>query len=479
MAKTIRVRGGLMADGTGREPFRADVEITGDAITAVGKDLPGSADAMIDAGGRIVAPGFIDAHSHADGGLLDAPDAETQIRQGITTAVVGQDGGSNYPLAAWFARVTEKRVAVNVASFVGHGTARGRVLGEDYKRPATAAEIRKMQALVDSEMKAGALGLSTGLEYEPGLYAETPEVVALARATARYGGIYISHVRDEEDDALAAFRELVRVAEEARIPAQISHVKLALAPVWGKTGEVFRLLDGARARGLDITADVYPYTYWQSNIVVLLPPKTDARADRAAWERALKNVGGAGNVLLTGADPESAWQGKTLAEVAALLGKPAADAALELMARSGGKGTSAVVTAMREDDVRAFVKHPRVMFCTDGGLRGSHPRGAGSYPRFFGKYVRDDRVLPLGEAVRKASGFPAERFGLRDRGRIAPGYKADLVIFDPKTVRDTATTRDPRAAPVGIADVLVNGVPVLRDGKPTGERPGTVLRRPA
>lgn len=476
MTTPILIRGGLVVDGSGGKPYHANVLLTNDTITAIGKDLR-SAEGFIEAEGKVVAPGFIDTHSHADGGLLESPEAETQIRQGITTAVVGQDGGSKIPLADWFKSVEAKRVALNVASFVGHGSVRRQVLGDDYKRAAIPAEVKRMQMLVADEMQAGALGLSSGLEYEPGLFSETSELIALAQAAGRYGGLYISHVRDEEDDALTSFRELIQIAEAAKIPAQVSHIKLASSPVWGKTGDVFRLMDAARSRGLDITADVYPYTYWQSNIVTLVPGKSDVKNDREVWTRAIAQIGGPTNVLFTGAEGGPTWQGKTLAQISAAAGKNASDIVLDLMARTDGKGATVVVTAMREADVRAFIAHPRIMFCTDGGLRSSHPRGAGSYPRIFGKYVREDRVLSLESAVHKATALPAARMGFADRGRIAPGMKADIVLFDPKTIHDTATTRDPRSAPVGLTDVLVNGIPVLQGGKITDARPGMAIRR--
>ena len=462
------IRGGFVADGRGGKPRPADVLVDGDSIVSVGTGLRG--DTVIEAGGKVIAPGFIDTHSHADGGLLTNLDAETQIRQGITTALVGQDGGHNFPLAEWFAKLEQTPPALNIASFVGHGTVRGKVMGDDYKRPATSSEIRKMRALVAQEVRAGALGLSSGIEYDPGIYSTTEELIALAELA----GFYISHVRDEEEGALESFKELIRIAEEARVPAQISHIKLGSAPVWGKTGEVFRMMDAARRRNVRITADIYPYTYWQSSIIVLLTTREWDK--RPLWEKALAEVGGARNILVTGYAPQPDWQGKTLAALATEQKKDEVTLTMEMVAAAKG-AVGVVVTAMQERDVQAFIRHPEIMFCTDGGLRGSHPRGAGSYPRILGHYVRALKVLSLESAIHKASALPAERFGFTDRGVIAPGKKADLVIFDPKTITDTATTKNPQAKPLGLTDVLVNGVPVLRSDQLTGAHPGRVLRR--
>jgi len=477
---SIRITNGTVLDGTGAPARRADVRIVGDRIVEVGGRLaPRGGERVIDARGLAVAPGFIDTHSHADGGLLDNPDAETQIRQGITTAVVGQDGGSAYPLATFFERLESRRVALNMASFVGHGSARGQVLGKDYKRAATPAEVLRMRAIVAEGMRAGALGLSSGLEYDPGLYATTEEVIACAKVAATYGGLYISHVRDEENEALASFRELVRVAEEAGLPGQISHIKLGSSPVWGRAGEVFQMMDEANRRGVSVSADVYPYTYWQSTITVIIP--TRDWDDRKQWETGLAEIGGPGNVLLTTYSPDPAWQGRTLADIAQTTGKDAVTVIQEIVRKTHGTGATGregvVVTAMQESDLKKFLAHPRVMFCSDGGLRGSHPRGAGSYPRILGRYVREQRVLPLAHAVRKMTSLPAARMGFSDRGTIRAGMKADVVLFDPATILDRATTKEPQAPPVGLPYVLVNGQIVLDDGKITGARPGEVLRR--
>ena len=479
--KSLLIQGGSVVDGTGRRRRLADVRIVGGTIEQIGRLRPRAGEDVIDARGLIVAPGFIDTHSHADGGLLETPDAESQIRQGITTAVIGQDGFSRFPLSKFFEEVRAKRVALNIASFVGHGAIRSQVLGDDFKRAATSAEIEKMRALVEQEMRAGALGLSSGLEYDPGLYATTGEVVACAKVAAAHRGLYISHVRDEENEALASFREVIRIAEEARLPAQISHIKLGSRNVWGKADEILQLMKQARRRGVDVTADVYPYTFWRSTITVITP--TRDWDNRAAWQKGLDEIGGEGNVLLSTYTPNLAWQGKTLAEIAKSTGKDAVTIIQEIVQNTHGEGANGregvVVTAMQESDLRRFIAAPDVMFCTDGGLSGSHPRAAGTYPRILGRYVREWRVLTLEEAIRKMTSLPARRMGFKDRGRLKRGMKADVVIFDANRVLDTATVANPMAQPVGFSHVIVNGVPVLKAGRMTGAYPGLVLRREA
>jgi N-acyl-D-amino-acid deacylase len=462
------IRGGQVIDGTGARARQADLRLSGERIVALGPNLkPEPGEAVLDADGRIVAPGFIDAHSHASGGLLEDLDAETQVRQGITTAIVGQDGGHEFPLGAWLAKIDTMRPTINVASFVGQGTVRGRVLGSDYRRRATSGEVRQMRTLVAREMKAGAIGLSSGLEYEPGLFAGTDELVALAEVAGTYGGIYISHVRDEEDGALESFKELFSIAERARVPAQISHIKLGSAPVWGKTRTVFALLENARRRGLDLSVDVYPYTYWQSGLPTIFEGQNWENVDK--WEKAIAGVGGAAQIRLIS-------EGKTLDALARERKKSPAQLASELVLAAKG-AVGVVVTAMLERDLEAFLRHPSVMFCSDGALRGAHPRGAGSYPRVLGRYVRERKILSLEEAIRKATHLPATRFGLAGRGALAVGSIADLVIFDPKKIIDTATVESPQSAPVGLDDVLVAGVHTLRGGQLTGLRAGRALRR--
>ncbi len=475
---SVLIAGGTVIDGTGAPRRLADVRIAGDRIAAIGKLKAKPGEKVIDAKGLIVSPGFIDAHSHADGGLMDDPDAETQVRQGITTSVVGQDGSSHYPLAKWFGELEAKHVALNIASFVGHGTIRDAVTGKDYKRATTPDEQRKMAELTAQEMQSGGLGLSSGLEYDPGFYSTTDELIACGKAAAKYHGIYISHVRDEGDKAFESFQELVSIGDKGGLPAQISHVKLDTSPVWGKASDVLKLMRDSRKKGLDISADVYPYTFWQSTIIVLIP--TRDWSDRKAWETGLAEVGGAEHVRLTTYTPDAAWSGKTIAEIASLTGKDAITVIQEIVQKTHGEGAkgseSVVVTAMTENDLDTFLAAPEIMFCTDGGLHPSHPRGAGSFPRLLGVYVREKHLLSFEEAIRKGTSLPASRFGFRDRGKIVKGMKADIVLFDPAVVQDRATVAEPAAAPVGIPTVLVNGVPVLENGVITGKHPGAVLR---
>ncbi len=476
--RSTLISGGTVIDGTGAKRRKADVRIVGDTITAVGNLRAKKDEKVIDATGLIVAPGFIDAHSHADGGLLTDPDAETQIRQGITTSVVGQDGSSHFPLASWFAEVEAKHVALNIASFVGHGTVRNEVTGKEYKRVTTAAEQQQMADLVTQEMQSGGLGLSSGLEYDPGFYSTTDELIACAKAAAKYHGIYISHVRDEGDKAFESFQELVMIAQKGGLPAQISHIKLDTSPVWKKAPDVLKLMQDAHKRGVDISADVYPYTFWQSTIIVLIP--TRDWSDRKAWETGLAEVGGPEHVRLTTYTPDAAWSGKTIAEIAAMTGRDAITIVQEVVQKTHGEGAtgseSVVVTAMLDSDLDRFIAAPGIMFCTDGSLRPSHPRGAGSFPRILSEYVRNRHLLTFEEAIRKATSLPATRFGFQHRGKIARGMKADIVLFDPATVQDKATVADPAASPVGLPTVLINGVSVLENGRITGAHPGAVLR---
>jgi N-acyl-D-amino-acid deacylase len=437
---------------------------------------------VVDASGFTLAPGFIDPHSHGDDELFEHRDALAAVSQGITTIVVGQDGDAPFPLAEFFQQLSTTPVAVNVASYAGHGTLRGKVMGEDFRRAATNEEIEKMRQLLIEEMKAGALGLGTGLEYDPGIYSERSEVVALAREAASWGGRYISHLRSEDRYYWDAVDEILAIGREARLPVQISHTKLAMQNLWGQTDRLIGLLDQARAEGIEVNADIYPYTYWHSTLTVLFP-KRDFE-DRKEAEIAVRQVSTPEGILIPRYKPEPAYEGKTLAEIAALRGTDPEQTLMDLireaeaMRATGEENVESVIaTSMDEADIEKLMKWEHMSLSTDGALDGSHPRGFGTYPRFLGRYVRERGVMPLAQAVHKTTSLPAAQMGFSNRGRIATGFKADLVLFDPGTVLDRATTSDPHAVSTGIDRVWVNGVLVFEDGKTTGQYPGRALKR--
>lgn len=473
---SLLIRNGMVYDGTGSPGRLADIRVVGDTIRAVGKLRIEPGERVVDAKGLAVAPGFIDSHSHADGGIFEDPDAETQIRQGITTSFVGEDGFSSYPLGKWFEKLRIHPSSLNFGSFVGEGTIRQRVMGESQNKP-TLAQLNLMRELIDQEMRSGARGLSTGLEYEPNRYADTDEVVSCALVAAKRHGIYISHVRNEDNHAFESFHELAEIAKRDHMPAEINHIKIASTRVWHRADDVSKLISDSLAHGEDITADVYPYLFWQSTIRVVI--MTEQFDDRAQWEQGIKDVDGPQNIRLTKYSPDPSWEGKTLAEISRATGKDSVTIAQEIVKQCYGPGKhgaeGVVVTAMSEDDLKKFIANPRISFCSDGGLHGTHPRGAGSFPRVLGVYVREQRVIPLNEAIRKMTSLPAWRFGLSDRGKIAVGMKADITIFNPDTVMDTASVEKPESPPIGIQTVIVNGVPVLLDGKVTHAHSGRPL----
>ena len=466
------ITGAQLADGSGGPLRTASLRVMGDRIAAIGDLQPQPGEHLIDARGLVLAPGFIDPHNHSDEGLETEPGALTQISQGITTLLIGQDGGSAWPLGEYLDRRRATPPALNVASCVGHATVRETVMGKDYARAATAAEIGRMETLVERAFDEGAICLSTGIEYVIGSYATTEEVVTLARVAARRGGFYISHIRDEADRALSAMQEVVTIGEQAKLPVQNTHIKLGTKGVWGKAGEVVALYDAARARGVDVSADCYPYDAWMSNMKVMVPSKR--WDDPVDVGRALDDIGGAGNVLITGYTPDTAYEGRTLAEVAASRGITPEALFIEMVRN----GDAAIVgKSMIESDIKTLYQWPWTMVSSDGGIGMEHPRGAGTYPRVLGSYVREKQWLSLPEAIRKMSALPAWRLGLGDRGTLEEGKIADLVLFDPATVRDNSTYTEPFLLSTGIEKVWVNGQLVWSEGKSTGARPGRVLSR--
>jgi N-acyl-D-amino-acid deacylase len=463
---------GSLVTGDGRPAVRADVRVEGDRIVGIGRFFPQPGEDVIDARGLIVAPGFIDLHNHSEQGLESDPTAVSQISQGITTLVVGQDGRSPWPIGEFLAERERRPAAVNVITLVGHATLRQRVMGEQTSRPATESEIAAMADLVEQGMREGAFGLSTGLEYDVGHPSTTEEVIALARRAARAGGIYVSHIRDEGDRVFEALAEALRIGREADIPVHISHIKLATVGVWGKARRAVTLIARARNDGRDITADAYPYEAWASTITVLVPSRR--HTDRAAVARGIADVGGAANVLVTRCPARPQYEGKTLREIARQYRTTPVDVYMEIV-REGGAGV--VCRSMRESDIRVFYRQPWVMVASDGGIGMRHPRATGAFPRVLGEYVRTRRWLRLEEAIRKMTSAPAARLGLKDRGLIAEGMKADLVIFDPERVNDRSTFRQPHLLSVGIEYVLVNGVRVWEHDHATGALPGVVIRK--
>ena len=470
------IRNARLIDGSGEAGRSADVRIAGDRIVAVGSLTPTASDRVYDAGGLTLAPGFIDTHSHHDRGLDTAREALAMVSQGVTTIVVGQDGGG-IDLAALFAGLDRQPAAVNVASYAGHGAIRDRVMGKDFARAATAAEIERMQGLLKTEMEAGALGLSTGLEYDPGIYSTPQEVLALANVAGAAGGRYASHIRSEDRWFWEALDELIAIGRQHRMPVHVSHLKLGMHDLWGQAAKLVGVLDRARAEGVQLTADVYPYTYWQSNLGVLYPKRNFG--DRAETEFVLSHVALADDIIFNSFRAHPDYAGKTLAQVAELRRTPATQALMDLLAEPDGESAGIVAKGMADADVERLIQWPFANVCSDGQSRGLHPRGFGAFARVLGPWVRVKRLFSIEEAVRKTSGLAAANAGIAKRGLIAPDYFADLVVFDPSTIADRADFGHAQDPAVGVRTVWVNGQIVFDDGKTSNAYPGRPLRRGA
>ena len=492
----IKVVGGQVIDGTGSLPRPAEVGISGGRVTEVAEEV-GPARAVIDADGLFVAPGFIDVHSHGDGegvgSLLHAPTAPSVILQGVTTVIAGMCGFSPLQIGPHLDAVAEMGVTLNYGVMIGHNAIRKEVMGLQAGAP-TPAQLAAMRDLVAAAMRHGARGLSTGLWYVPGAYAQTEEIIALARAAAELGGLYASHLRSENaESGPQALAEAIEIGRQAGISVEVAHLKAAERSAWGQGPARLAQIEQARARGVEIHADAYPYEASATGLNVLLPPEAfegeglksklsdpvRAREYRAHIAERLERIGGPGEVIiaLAAARPEVA--GRRLDEVAAALGQSVDDLVLELVL---GGATSAIYFSMDQADVDAIVTHPLVMIGSDSSLRHPgegvcHPRTWGTFPRVLSRYARELQAVDWGPAVHKMTGLPARKFGLMDRGVLQPGAWADLVLFDPQRVQDNATYDDPHAAPSGIRQVLVNGETVVVDGAITEARPGRVLRK--
>jgi N-acyl-D-amino-acid deacylase len=477
---TMLITNVRIVDGTGSPAFEGAVRVDGARIADVGDLTPLRGETVVDGGGHVLAPGFIDTHSHHAGGLDEDPEALGAVSQGITTIVSGVDGGSRLPVAGLFEDLSTDPVALNVASFTGHGSLRRHVLGDDYRRAATEEETDSMAALLRVDMASGSLGLSTGLEYDPGIYSTPEEVITLARVAGEAGGRYTSHMRSEDRRLFEAVDELIRIGREANVPVQVSHMKLAMKSLWGRADELLARLDAARAEGIDVTADVYPYEYWQSTMTVLFPER---EYTREAATFALEELAPPEGMIIGRFSPEPSYQGQTLAEVAELRGEDAVTTYLTLIGMVHGPDAAEdasegiVARSMAAEDIVRLLQWDHTNVCSDGGLDGPHPRGFGTFTRVLARHVRENAALGLEEAVHKMTALSAAHVGLTDRGTIAPGNYADLVLFDPGTVADRATFVEPHEVSVGIMGVWVNGMRVWADSAPTGARPGRGLPR--
>lgn len=494
------LEGGTVVDGSGAPGVRADVGVRNGLVAALG-DLSGaSAARRLDATGLVVAPGFIDPHTHTRGHIRDIPTADPFVLQGVTTLVDGNDGSSPIPLAPFLDSVSAARPAPNFAMFIGHGSVREAVMGTADREP-TPDELERMKALVAEGMQEGALGLSTGLAYVPGNYATTEEVVELARVAASYGGIYISHMRDEGAGVLESVRETIRIGEEAGIPVQMTHHKVGGHRQWGLSEESIRLMREARERGVDVTFDQYPYTASQTGLGFIVPAwaragdSLEVRLADPEQGRRIRDgmlafieerfANDPARIQLVSCDFDTTLAGMTLAEVLEREGRPqTADAIADLVLDFDRQGRcGAILHSYDEGDVERFLQSEYGMIGSDGSLvpfgEGSpHPRGYGTYARVLGRYVSERGVLTLEEAVRRMTSAPAARLGLSDRGLVREGMVADLVAFDADGIADVATFQDPHRYAVGVRIVLVGGVPIVEDGSVTGARPGRILFGP-
>jgi N-acyl-D-amino-acid deacylase len=496
----LLILGGRVVDGTGAPPVTADVAIRQGRIVFVGALGKAAAWRVVLARGKVVAPGFIDVHSHAAEGLVreGLEQGRPLLAQGITTIVANPDGGGPVDLAAQRDALETRRLGPNVALLVGHGSVRAAVLGQAARAP-DAAELARMEALVDRAMQDGAFGLSSGLFYTPGSFATTDEVVALARRAALRGGVYTSHIRDEGNygaGLIASVDEVIQIAERGGVTGVVSHMKALGPDTWGRGAEAADLVDAARRRGVRVYADQYPYDASSTSLAAAVIPvwaREGQEAERAArWQDAsirpklldevrenIRRRGGAASLQVAHYAPDRTIEGRTLEEVARARGAAAEAAALDLAARGA---VSVVSFNMTERDIVAIMTRPWTMTSSDGGLVKAdegvpHPRNYGAFARKLAVYVRERQVLPLERAVHSMTGLSAQVFGFGDRGRLAPGMAADIVVFDPAAVRDTATYTKPHQLAEGMSWVFVNGVAVLEVGVWTGAKPGRVLRK--
>lgn len=492
------IRGGRLADGTGNPSYFADIAVKNGRIVGIGR-FQGDAVQVIDVRGLVVAPGFIDVHTHAED-IDERPLAENFVRMGVTTLVMGNCGSSTLDVAGYFRRLEATNMSPNVATFIGHGTVRGKAMGGSFMRPPTSAELDEMRSMVAQAMRDGAVGLSTGLIYLPGTFAKTEELVELAKVASKYGGIYASHMRSEGTEIFEALDEVFRIAREAHIRAEVSHVKLSGKSNWGQTSRVIAAIERARAEGLDITQDQYVYTASSTGISQLVPEKyreggqftnhlanPATRAEMVAAMKQNLKKGGRDDysyAVIASYQRDPGLNGLNMVDAAAKKrgGKSLEDQIELILEIQANGGASGIFHGIAEDDLQQFLQHPNTMFASDSGVRKfgegvPHPRGYGNNARLLARYVRELKLLRLEDAVRRMTSLPATTFWMKDRGLVREGAWADLVVFDPAKVQDRSDFNDPHHYATGFAWVFVNGVAVVTNDVHTGARPGKIVRR--
>jgi N-acyl-D-aspartate/D-glutamate deacylase len=483
-----------IVDGSGGEPYTGDVAVVGDRIVAVGDDAVTDAGRTIDCTGLVVCPGFIDLHNHSDTSILkpESRDAACYLTQGCTTLVTGNCGGGRSDIGKYYDELAAEGAGINVAQLVPHGAVRDKVMGK-VRRAPTAKELEQMQALADEGMQQGAWGMSTGLQYVPGAYADTDELVAIATVVGKQGGIYASHMRDESDELLESIEEVREIARRANLPCHISHLKSSKVRNWGKMRAATEAIDEARQSGLVITADQYPYTASSTSIMAMLLPEEEREGGEQATSDRLKDPGEAarlrpiiakcleerGQIMIANSKKNPAWIGKMISEVAKAEGREQVEIGLELLSESGAQGVN---FGMDEGDVRYAMTMPWVATASDGSAKiddgtRPHPRSYGTFSRKIGRYAIKDKVLSMPAAIRSASGLPADIIGMKDRGYVRENLVADLVVFDPQKFEDLATYEKPFEKSTGVRFLLVNGQIAIDDGELQKTLAGRPLRR--
>lgn len=493
------LRHGRIADGTGNPAYFGDIAIKKGRIQDIG-NVHGKAKEELDVSGLIVAPGFIDVHTHAEE-IDTQPLGENFVRMGVTTLVLGNCGGSVLKVGEFFKKLEQIKISPNVATLIGHGTVRGKAMGGSFMRPPTEAELNTMRSLVEQAMKDGAVGLSTGLIYLPGVFAKTEEIIELAKVASAYNGIYATHQRSESEEILKSLDEIFRIAREAHIRAEISHIKLSGKSNWGKTDQVIAAIEKARSEGLDITQDQYAYTASSTGISQLVPDTAKDGGTKKLIERladpdqkkkitdqmkdGLRRRGSDSYAyaVIASYKHDQSLNGLNIVEAAQNTrhGDTLDDQIEMILDIEKNGGASAVFHGMSETDLREFMRHPNTMIAADSGVRKlnegvPHPRGYGNNARVLGQYVREEKVLRLEDAIRKMTSLPANTFQIKDRGELRRGNWADIVVFDPQTITDNANYKDPHHYSTGFKYVFVNGVAVVKNDQHTGARPGQALR---